>query len=61
MLAYNTDTLTPRDLPTSVRDLRGPEWAGRVGWAPENASFQAFITAFRLIDGDDAVKAGLRQ
>ena len=58
MLAYN-DTLTPRDLPTSVRDLSGPEWAGRVGWAPENASFQAFITAFRLIDGDDAVKGWL--
>ena len=59
VLAYNTDTLTPRDLPTSVRELSGPEWAGRVGWAPENASFQAFITAFRLIDGDDAVKGWL--
>jgi iron(III) transport system substrate-binding protein len=56
VLAYNTDSLTPRDLPTSVRDLSDPAWAGRVGWAPENASFQAFITAFRLIDGDDAVK-----
>ena len=59
VLAYNTDTLTPRDLPTSVRDLSDPAWAGRVGWAPENASFQAFITAFRLIDGDDAVKGWL--
>ena len=59
VLAYNTGTLAPEDLPGSVRDLTDPAWAGRVGWAPENASFQAFITAFRLIDGDDAVRAWL--
>jgi iron(III) transport system substrate-binding protein len=56
VLAYNTDTLTEDELPASVRDLTDPAWAGRVGWAPENASFQAFITAFRLIDGEDAVR-----
>lgn len=56
VLAYNTDVLVAEDLPTSVRDLTDPVWAGRVGWAPENASFQAFITAFRLIDGDDEVR-----
>jgi iron(III) transport system substrate-binding protein len=59
VLAYNTDVLAAEDLPTSVRDLTDPAWAGRVGWAPENASFQAFITAFRLIDGDDAVRSWL--
>jgi iron(III) transport system substrate-binding protein len=59
VLAYNTEVLAADDLPVSVRDLTDPIWAGRVGWAPENASFQAFITAFRLIDGDDAVKAWL--
>jgi iron(III) transport system substrate-binding protein len=60
VLAYNTDALAAEDLPTSVRDLTDPAWAGRVGWAPENASFQAFITAFRLIDGDDVVRAWLQ-
>ena len=59
VLAYNTDTLAEDDLPTSVRELTDPTWAGRVGWAPENASFQAFITAFRLIDGEDAVRSWL--
>ena len=59
VLAYNTDTVAEEDLPASVRDLIDPAWAGRVGWAPENASFQAFITAFRLIDGDDAVRGWL--
>jgi iron(III) transport system substrate-binding protein len=59
VLAYNTEVVAEKDLPASVRDLTDPAWAGRVGWAPENASFQAFITAFRLIDGDDAVRVWL--
>jgi len=59
VLAYNIDTVAESELPASVRDLTNPAWAGRVGWAPENASFQAFITAFRLIDGDDAVRSWL--
>jgi iron(III) transport system substrate-binding protein len=56
VLAYNTDALTEADLPSSVHELIDPAWTGRIGWAPENASFQAFITAFRLMEGDDAVR-----
>jgi iron(III) transport system substrate-binding protein len=59
VLAYNTEVFAADDLPTSVRDLTDPSWTGRVGWAPENASFQAFITTFRLLDGDDAVRSWL--
>ena len=59
VLAYNTDVLTEEELPSSVQELTDPAWAGRVGWAPENASFQAFITAFRLLEGDDAVREWL--
>ena len=59
VLAYNVDTVAEDDLPASARDLIDPAWSGRVGWAPENASFQAFITAFRLIDGEDAVRSWL--
>jgi iron(III) transport system substrate-binding protein len=59
VLAYNTDALADADLPSSVHDLTDPAWAERIGWAPENASFQAFITAFRLLEGDDAVREWL--
>lgn len=59
VLAYNTDMLAEADLPASVNDLTDPSWKGRVGWAPENASFQAFITAFRLLEGDEAAKTWL--
>ena len=46
--------------PTSVFDLVEPEWRGRVGWAPTNGSFQAFVTAMRQIHGEDATEEWLR-
>jgi iron(III) transport system substrate-binding protein len=35
-------------------DLTKSEWKGRIGIAPSNASFQAFVTAIRVLDGDQA-------
>lgn len=46
--------------PDSVFDLVNEEWRGRVGWAPTNGSFQAFVTAMRQIHGEDATEAWLR-
>lgn len=46
--------------PDSVFDLVNAEWRGRVGWAPSNGSFQAFVTAMRQIHGDEATEEWLR-
>ncbi len=46
--------------PDSVFDLVEPEWRGRVGWAPTNGSFQAFVTAMRQIHGEAETEAWLR-
>lgn len=54
VLAYNTGKVKPSELPQSVKDLTRPEWQGRIGWAPTNASFQAFVTAFRILEGEAA-------
>ena len=46
--------------PDSVFDLADPEWKGRIGWAPTNGSFQAFVTAMRQIHGEEATEEWLR-
>lgn len=52
VLAYNTNRLPPEALPGDLWDLTDPAWAGRVGWAPTNASFQAMTAAMRALWGE---------
>ncbi|MDZ5078325.1 iron ABC transporter substrate-binding protein [Nesterenkonia sp. HG001] len=55
-LVYNTDLLDEEDLPDSVAELTEPEYEGRVGVAPTNASFQSFVTAYREVEGEQAAE-----
>jgi iron(III) transport system substrate-binding protein len=59
VLAYNTDALTEDQVPDSVFDLTDPAWKGKIGIAPTNASFQAFVTAMRLSAGEERTKQWL--
>ena len=59
VFVYNTGMLTPEELPESIEGLTDPAWKGRIGWAPTNGSFQAFVTALRVLQGDDAARAWL--
>jgi iron(III) transport system substrate-binding protein len=58
VIAYGPE-VSPSDLPDSVLDLTGPEWEGRVGWAPTNASLQAYVTALLVTEGDDVAREWL--
>lgn len=60
VVVYNTDTLGEVDLPADIWGFTAPEWQGKVGWAPTNASFQAFVTALRLIEGEDSARNWLQ-
>jgi len=63
VLVYNPDLVAAADLPASVFDLTGPAWKGKVGIAPTNGSFQAFVTAIRIGQGDAKAReflAGLK-
>jgi iron(III) transport system substrate-binding protein len=59
VIAYNTDELSEDEVPDSVFDLTDPRWKGRVGVAPTNASFQAFVTVMRLTQGEEKTRAWL--
>ncbi|MCP9946694.1 iron ABC transporter substrate-binding protein [Streptomyces somaliensis] len=58
VLAYHPDRVPAP--PNSVHDLVKPEWKGRIGFAPTNASFQAFVTGMRVLEGDEATRTWLR-
>jgi iron(III) transport system substrate-binding protein len=59
VLVYNTEELSENELPQSVFDLTDPTWKGRIGIAPTNASFQAFVTAMRLSAGEERTRKWL--
>jgi iron(III) transport system substrate-binding protein len=59
VVAYNTGVLSEDDLPDSILDFTDPEWNGRIGWAPTNGSFQAFVTGLRQTEGEDGARAWL--
>ena len=59
VLVYNPDLVNAADLPKSVFDLTKPAYKGKVGFAPTNASFQAFVTGMRVSAGEERTKAFL--
>lgn len=59
VMVYDPAQVTADELPGTVADLTGAEWDGRLGIAPTNGSFLAFVAAMILTDGEDATKAWL--
>ncbi len=59
VLVYNTDLVQPEELPQDIWGLTEPQWRSRIGWAPSNGSFQAFVTTLRVLEGDDAARRWL--
>jgi iron(III) transport system substrate-binding protein len=59
VVVYNTETLTEDELPDSIWEFTDPQWKGKIGLPPTNASFQAFVTAMRLTAGDERTREWL--
>ena len=57
---YNTNELSEGDVPTSVQAFPGTEaFRDSFGWAPSYSAFQSFVTAMRVIQGDDMTREWL--
>ena len=59
VIAYNTEALSEADVPDSVFALTDPKWKGKIGIAPTNASFQAFVSAMLLELGEERTREWL--
>ncbi len=59
VIAYDSREIDEGDLPDPILDFTKPEWKGRIGFPPTNASFQAFVSAMRLDIGDDRTREWL--
>ena len=59
VVVYNTETVSEDELPDTIFGFTDPAWKGRIGWAPTNGSFQAFVTALRVLEGEDRAREWL--
>jgi iron(III) transport system substrate-binding protein len=53
-VVYNSETITDptTQLPDDLMGFTDPKWNGLIGWAPTNGSFQAMVTAMRIVWGE---------
>jgi iron(III) transport system substrate-binding protein len=61
-IPFNTNTLSESDIPDAVMAFpdRMSQYSGAIGWAPTYSSFQGFVTAMRILEGEDATRQWLR-
>ncbi|MGE3285854.1 MAG: iron ABC transporter substrate-binding protein [Pseudonocardia sp.] len=59
VVAYDSREVAADQVPATLQELLDPRWRGQIAIAPTNASFQAFVTAVRVTEGEEAAKAWL--
>lgn len=57
VIVYDGERLTADELPDTIDGYVTDEWEGRLGVAPTNASFQSFVTALRVLEGEEGAEA----
>jgi iron(III) transport system substrate-binding protein len=59
VIVYDPKQVPVDEVPNSVFELTDPKWKGKVGISPSNASFESFVTAIRVLKGEDAARKWL--
>ncbi len=60
VVAYDSEKYTADQVPDDVFALTDPQWKGKVAIAPTNASFQSFVTAMRVSEGEEKTEQWLK-
>jgi iron(III) transport system substrate-binding protein len=59
-IPYNTNTFSGSDIPEDIMSFPDTDaFEGEIGWTPTYSSFQAFVTAMRILEGEDATREWL--
>jgi iron(III) transport system substrate-binding protein len=59
VVVYDSTKLSAAELPADVFGFTSPEWRGRLGIAPGNGSFLAFVAAMIITDGETTTREWL--
>jgi iron(III) transport system substrate-binding protein len=59
VVVYDSTRLSPEDLPDDVFGFTDSAWSGRVGIAPSNGSFLAFVAAMIVMEGEETTRGWL--
>lgn len=55
-VVYNTERITPDELPQSLSEVTDPKYRGTFGVAPLNGSLQAHLSVYRVVNGPEALQ-----
>ena len=59
-IPYNTERLSDDDIPDGIQEIPNADALdGTMGWAPTYGAFKSFVTAMRLLQGDDQARQWL--
>jgi iron(III) transport system substrate-binding protein len=61
VVAYHPEQAPEAAQMTTIDAVLDPRYKGKVGFAPSNASFHAFVTALRVTKGEDGARAWLER